>query len=243
MRRGPPWVLIILLAVVGGCCATSLIYYAIWGRHPPAATEVTPTPTVFYYPSPTARPRPTPTPTPALALTFTKALASGHITATAQGAGLEAVRIAMRRLSDVNMAISIPIGTFFVNRGDAQDMVAVSPTTVLEDGDPVTRQETVRALTDLHAADVFTQTLKSPDLNLRLDSVQTLAEIGEKRAVPSVIEALDDQDPRVRAAAAVCLATLADPRAITALNARLEREEDAAVIEAIRSALEAFQQP
>ena len=52
----------------------------------------------------------------------------GEIEAEAEGGGLSAVKLTIRKKTSENMKITIPSGTFFVNRGKSQDMVATENT-------------------------------------------------------------------------------------------------------------------
>ena len=74
---------------------------------------------------------------------------------------------------------------------------------------------------------------------LRFYAVQLLAFSGEPRAVPHVMDALNDPDPSVRAEACRALEDLGARQAGAALLARTE-DLDANVREAARDALEAM---
>jgi len=56
-----------------------------------------------------------------------------------EGAGLSAVRVIAERLVPLSMEITIPIGTFFINQGHAQDMVSLRTTTLY-----LTQEETAK---------------------------------------------------------------------------------------------------
>ena len=53
-----------------------------------------------------------------------EALEKGLIEAEARGAGLEAVNVVVKRKLEKPLKVLVPVGTFFVNLGKAQDMVA-----------------------------------------------------------------------------------------------------------------------
>ena len=80
-----------------------------------------------------------PTPTPAEVLTITEALNQEKIVVQTEGAGLSAVRVIAERLKPLSMEITIPIGTFFINQGHAQDMVSLRTTTLY-----LTQEETAK---------------------------------------------------------------------------------------------------
>jgi hypothetical protein len=80
-----------------------------------------------------------PTPTPAEVLTITEALNQEKIVVQTEGAGLSAVRVIAERLEPLSMEITIPIGTFFINQGHAQDMVSLRTTTLY-----LTQEETAK---------------------------------------------------------------------------------------------------
>lgn len=64
------------------------------------------------------------TSTPTEVLTITQAIEHEKITVHTQGAGLSAVRVIVKKITPVSIQITIPIGTYFVNLGDDQDMVS-----------------------------------------------------------------------------------------------------------------------
>lgn len=87
--------------------------------------------------APTRTPR-LPASTPAVVLTLMDALTRKKIAVEVEGAGLSAVRIEAERLEPVSLKVVIPVGTFFVNRGSAQDMVSMRETTLhLMEEEPV----------------------------------------------------------------------------------------------------------
>jgi serine/threonine protein kinase len=79
--------------------------------------------------------------------------------------------------------------------------------------------------------------LKSDSYVLRIEAAKCLGEIGDRRAVPALLPALDDIDPVVREQTVKALAALGDRGALGYLNARLLKEDTPAVKAAIRSAI------
>lgn len=57
-------------------------------------------------------------------------LAEGAIEVSARGAGIEAMRLELRRHAPHEIAVAIPVGTFFVTGGDAQNMIATRASVV-----------------------------------------------------------------------------------------------------------------
>jgi HEAT repeat protein len=69
--------------------------------------------------------------------------------------------------------------------------------------------------------------LKDDDLRFRAGAARRLGNLGDHRAVDSLIQALGDQKSLVRAAAAEALGKLGDPRAVDPLSEALgDREPD-----------------
>jgi len=71
-------------------------------------------------------------------------------------------------------------------------------------------------------AQAFTRVLGADQPELRIAAVNALGRLGDTAAVPAVIDALTDEDARVRHRACRACGALADPRAVPALTARLE---------------------
>lgn len=68
----------------------------------------------------------------------------------------------------------------------------------------------------------FAAALSADRPELRIAAANTLARLGEANAVPSLVDALEDPDPRVRHRACHACGSLADPRAVPALTERLD---------------------
>ena len=83
----------------------------------------------------------------------------------------------------------------------------------------------------------FIGMLKSDNVGWRWKAAESLARLGDPRAVDPLIDALYDEDWRVRQKAAWALGYLGDPRAIIPLR-RLYRVEHEGVREIIREALD-----
>lgn len=73
---------------------------------------------------------------------------------------------------------------------------------------------------------------------IRIRALEVLGKLGDRRVVPSVMEALDDHDPLVRGYAARCLASLGDKRALPYLTARMASEAVPEVKESLRRAVD-----
>ena len=114
----------IITSLVMFCCVIPGIFSRMNDQEPtsPIASGATRTP--FMTPTPLL-----PTPTPAEVLTIIEAVSSEKILVKTEGAGLSAVRVIAERLEPLSMEITIPIGTFFVNQGYAQNMVSLRTTT------------------------------------------------------------------------------------------------------------------
>ncbi|HEX4622403.1 MAG TPA: HEAT repeat domain-containing protein [Myxococcaceae bacterium] len=80
---------------------------------------------------------------------------------------------------------------------------------------------------------------KSEAPQLRADAVMTLRGLGWSAA--ALAPYLNDPAPEVRAAAAIAVGRAGGADAKTALEARMEKEEDAAVREALQRALTLLQ--
>ena len=114
----------LITSLVMFCCVIPGIFSRMNDQEPtsPIASGATRTP--FMTPTPLL-----PTPTPAEVLTIIEAVSSEKILVKTEGAGLSAVRVIAERLEPLSMEITIPIGTFFVNQGYAQNMVSLRTTT------------------------------------------------------------------------------------------------------------------
>lgn len=94
--------------------------------------------------------------------------------------------------------------------GDVGDTAAVGPLVeLLKDWNPQVRAAAVRSLGRLRAQEaspvLFTLAREDPVFFVRDWSIQALAEIGEPDVVPLALEALDDEDVRIRRSAAIAL--------------------------------------
>jgi len=104
-----------------------------------------------------------PTPTPAEVLTITEALNQEKIVVQTEGAGLSAVRVIAERLEPLSMEITIPIGTYFINQGYAQDMVSLQTTTLY-----LTQEETAKVTVKAACANLH---LSVPDESSAFDII------------------------------------------------------------------------
>ena len=68
--------------------------------------------------------------------------------------------------------------------------------------------------------------LQSPNVQTREQAASLLALIGDSRSVLTLVMALDDTEPSVRAAVAKALGSFSDPRAVSALIEALKDEHD-----------------
>lgn len=59
--------------------------------------------------------------------------------------------------------------------------------------------------------------LTSPDVAVRRRAIRALAALGDRRAVPALLEALQDADPALRYDAVLALDVLDDPAALPSL--------------------------
>ena len=116
------------------CCVIPGIFSRISDPEPSSSVASRVTKTLFKTPTPLL-----PTPTPAEVLTIIEAINQEKIVVQVEGAGLSAVRVIAERLEPLSMAITIPIGTFFINQGHAQDMVSLRTTTLY-----LTQEETAK---------------------------------------------------------------------------------------------------
>jgi HEAT repeat protein len=85
--------------------------------------------------------------------------------------------------------------------------------------------------------DIWYDRLTSRRWWVRAEAARALGVVRERRALPQLIAALDDEHEEVRAAAAESLGVLADPAAIPELLRRLpdeSRHQRARIIEALR---------
>lgn len=124
----------LIVFLVMFCCVIPGIFSRINGPEPSTSVASRATRTPFKTPTPLL-----PTPTPAEVLTITEALNQEKIVVQTEGAGLSAVRVIAERLEPLSMEITIPIGTFFINQGHAQDMVSLLTTTLY-----LTQEETAK---------------------------------------------------------------------------------------------------
>ncbi len=63
--------------------------------------------------------------------------------------------------------------------------------------------------------------IQDPSFKVRLQSALVLAQLGDRRAVPSLIKALEDENESVRGVAATALGRLGDRRALDALKIKM----------------------
>jgi len=77
----------------------------------------------------------------------------------------------------------------------------------------------------------------SADLKARLMAIEDLADKDAAKALPPLLSALSDKDPRIRAAAAEALGEVGDPSAIEPLGKALTGDDDSDVREAAAEAL------
>lgn len=89
-----------------------------------------------------------------------------------------------------------------------------------------------------HLVDISRFTLRHDSYIVRVATVKTLAEIGDRRIVPELVIRLDDHDPVVRGHTAKALGVLGDRRALGYLNVRYLKEDVAEVKRAIKKAIE-----
>ena len=117
------------------CCVIPGIFSRMNDQEPssPIASGATKTP--FKTPTPLL-----PTPTPAEVLTIIEAVSQEKILVQTKGDGLSAVRVIAERLEPLSLEITIPIGTFFINQGSAQNMVSLRTTTLY-----LTQEDTAEA--------------------------------------------------------------------------------------------------
>lgn len=85
--------------------------------------------------------------------------------------------------------------------------------------------------------DVADKLLAHDSYVIRKETVRTLASLGDRRAVPILVIALDDYDPVVRNETVKALTVLADQRAVSYLRKRLNIEQVNAVRQALQNAI------
>ena len=69
-------------------------------------------------------------------LEIVEAIKKGKVEAKTQGAGIEEVNMELKRLARYELSINIPVGTYFISHGSAQNMVGTTEETViLQDDD------------------------------------------------------------------------------------------------------------
>ncbi len=98
------------------------------------------------------------------------------------------------------------------------------------------QEASARRVAGLLEACVFA--LKNDSYVVRIEAVQMLARLKDKRSVPYILDLLDDHDPLVRAHTAKSLGQLGDKRAVGYLSSRLTREVAPEVRDQIRAAIE-----
>lgn len=127
-----------------------------------------------------------------------------------------------------------------VTLGEIRDRRAVEPLIVtLNDKVISVREAGTHALGDIRdprAIMPLISELKDKDINIRKYATEALAKI-RKPAIDPLIFVLNDENPYVRAEAAVALGLIKDPRAIGPLNAAL-KDKDRKVRNAATQALE-----
>lgn len=101
------------------------------------------------------------------------------------------------------------------------------------------REAKLRNVPELLEASVFP--LQSDSYVVRIETLKTVAQIGDKRIVPYILVRLDDLDPLVRGHAARALGALGDRRSIGYLTTRLGKEDVPEVQSAIKKAIEKLQ--
>lgn len=100
------------------------------------------------------------------------------------------------------------------------------------------REAKNRSLPDL--VDASRYPLQNDSYLVRAETIKILAEIGDKRIVPVLVESLDDYDDVVRIEAAKTLGKLGDKRALGYLSSRMVSEEHTPTREAIKAAIDAI---
>lgn len=80
--------------------------------------------------------------------------------------------------------------------------------------------------------------LDSDSYVVRVETIKTLADFGDRRVVPKLVSKLDDYDPLVRRQAALALERLGSRAALGYLKARYSKESVKSVKEAIKHAIE-----
>ncbi len=99
--------------------------------------------------------------------------------------------------------------------------------------------EALGSIGDPRAAAPLASVLSDADeaASVRLAAARALGDLSDRDTIPSLAQALHDGDAQVRAAAATALGEMAAPAAVQPLQELLEREQQAAVIDAARQAL------
>lgn len=88
---------------------------------------------------------------------------------------------------------------------------------------------------------LFLELLKSPSPRVRDRAANALGKLGDRRAVPALIEAPGDEDAGVREHVATALGLPGDKRAVQPLTDALQKEQNHVVQEHIISALKNLQ--
>ncbi|MFQ6099452.1 MAG: HEAT repeat domain-containing protein, partial [Armatimonadota bacterium] len=102
------------------------------------------------------------------------------------------------------------------------------------------RWEAVFLLSVVHDADTWNRLrplARDPAKQVRKQVAVTYAQLGDRRAVPTLVEMLDDAEPDVRARAAMALGKTGGAGVIDALQTRLKMEQDKRVRAAISVAI------
>ena len=127
------------------CCVIPGIFSRVNDPEPSSSVASLATDKPFKTPTPLL-----PTPTPAEVLTIIEAINQEKIVVQTEGAGLSAVRVIAERLESLSMEITIPIGTFFINQGYAQDMVSLQTTTLYLTQEDTAKVTVKAACANLH---------------------------------------------------------------------------------------------
>lgn len=110
----------------------------------------------------------------------------------------------------------------------------------LQSPDEQRRWEAVFLLSVVHDADTWNRLrplARDPAKQVRKQVAVTYAQLGDRRAVPTLVEMLDDAEPDVRARAAMALGKTGGAGVIDALQTRLKMEQDKRVRAAISVAI------
>lgn len=127
------------------CCVIPGIFSRVYDPEPSSSVASLATDKPFKTPTPLL-----PSPTPAEVLTIIEAINQEKIVVQTEGAGLSAVRVIAERLEPLSMEITIPIGTFFINQGYAQDMVSLKTTTLYLTQEDTAKVTVKAACANLH---------------------------------------------------------------------------------------------